>query len=787
MVKLAPEVIAGEKRIEQSAARMRTDLAMLSKLVDADKSNMGNWLKRQAFYWRRRYAYENRQVNTPWPGASNVVYPMEDMQIGQGVPPLHGALLGKRHVASLIPLATSSPQATLHAELALENMLRGGGVTAIPDFEEQVTYALDAAFCLGRGILRPYLAYRTAERSQTLHSHALPGMLSTLMVMPGLDDRDRDGLAQGNPAAIREYALALGISDDAALQTVALANRPEILDWLGTHQPLNRAAFKMVRDRIAASVVREFGLDEDLPANSKTADPTDAKALDEILDWIGAGFPGSKLTVRTREVLRHGPAVANVSCFDLFVPSGTRNDLSRADRITERCLYTEADLLAFARDHDLPDDAVDQVLAKSKLIHGLSVTQEEPPRHDSQRALASSGHEQALYEVYWTWHRSDLHGDRAPEMRVTVWGKGCTEMPLLDKEDDSLRGAFPHVVLPLEFHRDGYFDSRPVGQILRDASSYMTSMYRGIDNQITLTVGPYFKARKTMFIDPETYAPTPGSVVGILRPDDFSVETAPTNMMPMERYMAMFQHWPERLVGTVDIASTQPQRHFEPRTQFEVSSIVRQQQGVVGMRARLMFGRFRQVIQKCWDMLQVYGPPSWWISVAGREPEVMTRARIQGDYQVVLKIAAADMDPDYRYQRALARFQVMQQLAADPRVSRDPRFVLDITQAGLDVLYEDDPEAAARLLVHRSAEEQRQIAERDAAEAQRAAVLADVARRLAVNAGIGRDEAATILREVRALSPHKGMTVVTATAEEAEAQIQQVAALIQQEAAERGP
>jgi hypothetical protein len=107
-----------------------------------------------------------------------------------------------------------------------------------------------------------------------------------------------------------------------------------------------------------------------------------------------------------------------------------------------------------------------------------------------------------------------------------------------------------------------------------------------------------------------------------------------------------------------------------------------------------------------------------WVQTTGSDPIHFTRKEIQGNFDLVPVGAVGESDPVFKAQKALARVQVLMQAA--PVVAQDPKYELNLGEALLQWLEQDDVVAARSVIRRRTPEEVAAIV----AQQQRAAELA---------------------------------------------------------------
>lgn len=732
-MKEAPEVTFENDRLDDASdaeEKGREAVAM----AKATEVSLSVWLRDQALQWYKRYALLNRDVTYPWPGASDIVMPMSDMHIGKLKPPFMNALFGGPRWINMRPRSAASWGSKAAADLALESLLRGGGPHAIPDFKLQIAYGVDNMMWSGRGIWKTGYEYLVVTRSETVRAGSLPGMLGRLSIVPDITPFAREMHQRWYP----------------------WLNAPDVLQWLGATepvQPMDRATFDKYAPVIKAEVIKLYGLDAD--------EKIDKRACEDIMRFLRAG-PSRKqsIDVTLRFVERDGPSLMAVSPFDFIVPWGTRVDLTGTDQVWHRIVYTEAELERRAGVKKWNALEVEKAMEGGKVtwMHpGNNITMR--PREYGHLVTGEAFAKSNLVALLDGYIREDVHGDGAATW-VNYLIEPNSGAVLKRREHRAAHGKPPFVVAPLEHNSDDYFESRGVPKILRDAEGHATALYRAIENNLILTTTPTFKARQTAFLDPEGAQVIPGEVLPVERMDDIQQFDMQSNTFPLHQLLASFMPWPEQLVGSLDISAASNQRLLEPRTRYEVERVSSFQMGVAGLRVDLFMPHFAELCSQLWMLFRQYGPESFYVHVTGEDPTRLTQAQIHGEFDVIPAGASGDMDPNFRFQRAMNVLQMGAQF--EPLLANDPRWVADRAQLFIYALNEFDPLLRQMYLKRRTPEEQAAFMKDLEDRAARAEKLADIAERVEKNTGISKAEGALVLSEIAKRLPHKVLTEIQA-------------------------
>jgi len=709
----------------------------LIKCIKSDYAMMQSWLDRQAFYRWKRYGAGDpgrRGVTSPWVGASDIVMPLGDAYCNQIVAPLMTALFGGSKHCRMVPMNPQAWDTRASAEMLMEAWARGWGTFGQKDLKRQLNYALSSLAQTGRGVLIAEYEYRTRVELQKIRRESLPGILGKLVVIPKITAVQREQLMQAIPDM----------------------NSPDILAFFGSEapvQPLDSELFKHYEDRIKSAVIRLYRLDYE--------EKIDRVACNEIMSYLRNGTSEKTLEVVTRSVIEDGPRLRNVEIQDLILPPRAPIDLSRCDRVVVRTHVPKGELEEMARDmewsnaeHAAEQGGRDALITDSMYQERLART-----------LAASSGldvDDSDTVELWRVWSREEIHrtGGSVREMvyRVVEPNSGAV---LYKAEAQSV----PLTVMTMEANADDYFDSRGVGEILKDPDAHVTALYRGLENTVTLTTYPTFQAKRKVFTDPDFEDIAPGDVIPVDAAGDIVQFPMASNTMPLERMLHSLLMWPERLIGGLDNQMTSDENFDRPRTATEIGKIDSSRKRLLGMRAMVVLDDYAQALQQVWRLILRHGPEELYLSLAGERPERLTMAQIRGEFALRPAVSAGDLDPASRYQRLMGRLQVMMQWK--PILDLDITRVPNYTRAFLDVMEEDDPVAARALLPPRPSEQIQGIMQSRQAEAERLQQIKALAEKLDANVPTNPEELLAFYKAVREMLPHKNFQRLNEAADQA--------------------
>lgn len=709
----ASAYIENSDRVDDAPRLLEIRTQRLLKAVEQDANDSQWWVEKQAFYrWVSHGAGDpgRRGVEAPWTGASDIYMPLPEVYENQVIAPfmnlLHG---GPKHIR-MVPVNAAAWQGRAAAELVMEAWARGGGKHHQRDLRRQTAYMLTNLVQTGRGVFHARYAYETRVESHRLRRDRLPGILGKLVIVPDISQQKRLQMQELVPAI----------------------NAPEIRAFFGSDkpvQPLDSKLFTQYYDRIKAAVTRLYDLDPD--------DDIDYVACQDLMEYFKHGTKDEEFTVRMRVVTADGPRLDSVDIQDLVVPIGARTDFSMLERLTHKIHMTRSQAAAIAEEDEWVD--ADEALDSAQYDDGLTT---QNPLLEEQRSRTTGNTAQAVntnedivtFLKVWSFEPLEDTGDDKAWCTPGPRQLCCTLIEPTSKRavySAVVQDELPYYCMTLQAGSDDFFDSCGIAEKLRDVTAHVNALYRGYENAITLTTFPTFQAKRSQWTDIEGFEIAPGDVIPVANAGDIQQFPMNANLFPLDKLLANLMQWPERIIGGIDHQLGGEEPRERPRTATEIGKIDTARQRIVGVRALVLLDDYARPLSAIWRMLLRYGPDELFITADGRPPERVSMAQLRGEYMVRPMAAIGDLDPQQRYQRAMARWQMMMQ--SKPILDGNVQRGADYMQALVDIFDADDPMATQALLPRRSPEEQQQMLQVQQQEAQRLEQLTQVADELDAN------------------------------------------------------
>lgn len=745
--------IENSDRVDDSKKLLDARVQRLLTCVERDATDIQPWVEKQAFYrWVRHGAGDpgRRGVANPWVGASDLFMPLPEVYCNQVMAPymnlLHG---GPRHVR-MVPANAEGWRNRAAAELVMESWARGGGKHHQRDLRRQTAYMIHNLTQTGRGVLHVRYAYETRVESHRLMRDRLPGILGKLVIVPDITEQQRQLM-------------------QSAVQAI---NSPDVLAFFGSQepvQPLSKALFKQYYDRIKRAVIQLYELDYE--------DEIDTVACKDLMDYFAAGTPEKEVVVRMRAVTQDGPRLENVNLEDLVVPVGAKTDFSMLERLCHKIHMTRSQAASMADEDDWTN--ADEALESASLDDGLQPNGLQPSNplrvEQLERTLsrqnAATGEEEDHVTFLKIWSYEPIEGVEDEDS----WKKpGPRQLCCTIVEPNSrkavysavVEGELPYYCLTLEANSDDFFDSQGIAEKLRDVTAHVNALYRGYENAVTLVTFPTYQAKRSAYTDIEGFEIAPGDVVPVANPGDIQQFPMNVNLFPLDKLLSNLMQWPERLIGGIDHQLGGEEPRERPRTATEISKMDSARQRILGVRALVFLDDYAKALQGVYRMLLRYGPDRLFIHAEGSVPTRVSMAQLRGDFTVRPMAAVGDLDPQMRYQRAMARLQMLMQ--SKQMIDGDLTRKADVMQALVDVFDADDPMATQALLPMRSPEEQQSLMKIQQQEALRLQGLRETADALDANVEINNPQVLlALLRELKSISPFGDFQRLRLVADEA--------------------
>lgn len=756
-MKLHPSVVEGQNRLDDQKD-IDDRVSVLCKAVKSDQDAMRDFLTEQAYYRWRRYGAGDpgrRGVTSPWLNASDIVYNMSEVYCGQTDAAFMQMLFGNgsRHVRCT-GYDEAAHKNVKNVEAYMNAWASGGGIHAQSDLKLQAAMLIGSMTQTGAGVLRDSYEYLCRVEGSSIRRSDLPGILSRISIVPTISEPQRHMM----------------------MQTIPGLNTPDILAFYGVQepvQPLNAALAAQFMPRIRQEVISQYGLDLE--------EPIDREALADILDYIKSGTKDRSHTITVKQVLADGPRLHSVERGDLFMPMGTRLDLSRAGRIAERLRFGKEQFATLGEANDWRN--IDEVIAcdmdesrGGNLDDPLEVERRtrtkmnNPPDSDAGIVTVMMVHH---YEPL-TGELPEMQGDakfKGRPMRLVCTLFGETSEKVIAKYP--VRGGMPYTGFYHEAKSDDYFEPRSIPKMLRDPESHATAIYRTLENVMTLISYPTFQAKRSKFTEAEGFEIPPGGVVLVDNAGDIQQMPMQSNTFPAERLLQNLMSWPEGLIGGTDMNLTDDEHLERPRTATQMGMINSATVRVRSMKGMLFLDSYAMALRRVLNQFQMHGPDEFFVGVAGAPPMKLSMAKIRGDMDVLPWPSVGDMDPNYRKQQAQLVFQTLMQVM--PVLTNDPTVVPQPAIAARRLMEELDPNAAKSILPEPSDEQMQAFMQRAQVEQQKAQQMADIGKAAEAQNPLTPDQIQALQDYLGELTGRKELQMVYKRASDMQASTDQAA------------
>ena len=507
--------LGGHKKSTTKAQELVNSIV---KRVRESENARNTWTHRVAHYYQRRYVREDRNVNWPWPNASDIVMPTIDMTIDRLKAAFSRIIFSK-------PIATFKVKNYQFQETARLNevffdwLLEEG----MPDFKKEMIIGLDNILQNGFCVMKIFWDFKTRKATRLLRVDRLPPeMQNALPAIQAFDQRRR--LARG----------ANGTPEQRSAQNDQLTQLAQQALVLFTQ-----------------ALVSHYDFDPE--------DETDAKATAKIIKAFRQGEREVKYT--TREVLANNPRAVCVDPNDLIVPSNTQN-IHEASEITQRFYLTRSALKDRARDFGWSKKAVDLVLDRSKssdardnkATSNLRISATVPILRDKDFREGLNPTEKGDLIEFWEHYQwMDIDNDGHDEQVVTVIqpGMGNQAGGVLMKDVTELpfeHGEWPFVQMNFEANDRRFYSSRGIPEKIDDIDREITVRHRNKLNNMDMMV-PSFTYRFGSEFNPDSSPFVPGAMIPVVNHDDFSPIPIPDRTVTDEREENLLLTWVSRYQG----------------------------------------------------------------------------------------------------------------------------------------------------------------------------------------------------------------------------------------------
>ena len=658
-----PQVVEGEFHLSPGD-KLIDFVRETSSSVNNDENDRSEWLLKQKYFWRRRFAKEFRNPKFPWPGSSDIVMPLIDMMIDKTRPMFSSLIYGQQRIVSFRALNSTGVQNARNAETFFNWFL----MHRAEDIQRQIDLAIDNFLQYGHCVYKVFWEHRTVNQQVNVQKSQMVDRYKQVSVMD--------------------------VTPEEADQIVQMTG--------GRRVPITRDEFDDLEPNVRMMLRVDYGLDPD--------DPLDKESEDLIVNMLKTPSQ-TEVEINRRSVEYSFPKTIAVSPFDIIVPKGTR-EMNRASRITHRMWYTKEDFEARVRDNIWSEEAAERVLAASGSGRATNV--------DSLDALHYTGGEhydssidanENLYEVYETYCWYDIDGDGHKEKVVLTYSPTSPGPPLSAVALPFEHGNWPFVKIDSENISDKYYSSRGLPEKLDDLDVEITAQHRAKLNRMMIANSPTFKYKAGSDLQPNQIQWIPGQFLPVINMTDIEAIQIPQLDLSFDKEEQILRTWAEQYVGGTDFGISGQNSLQEARTAQEIRAIETNREQIGSAKARAFQTGMKQVWDMMWDLIMQYQRNDIFISVTGKQPIKMSLEEVRGNFDIVPEGAVGFNDPVFKAQKAMARLQLLSNIA--PIIMQNPEdaasFEVSIGEAARNYLEEDDVTVADVIMRRRSPEEKQQI------------------------------------------------------------------------------
>jgi hypothetical protein len=645
----------------------------------ADDARTG-WIEDQRYYLRRRLQLEFRNSTFPFVNCSQIVPPLIDMQVDKLKPGFLNMVFVDPAIVAFVAQKPESVLAARNAELYFNWFLK----RRCENLYATVAVGVDHLLQYGHVVFKVIHEHRSNCVTEVIVRNQLPAGFQAVMVQKGM-------------------------TEDIAEEIYNATD--------GQVAPLTKREFDKPEFKAAAraAVLQQFALNDDVDV--------DSKAADTIMDFLRnpEKYPDDKCVFKKRENEYSAPKLYAVSPVDIVVPKGAKLIQDCAWICHRMTGFTADRLRQMGRDMHWNKAALERVLDKSRTSHGAAEIQELDPTTvagESSIGVPLNEMPTESFEIRELYCWYDIDRDGFVEKCLITYAPNGMEI-LKAQELPYDHGKWPFVKIDFEQTSHKYYASRGVPAKIDDLDMEITANHRAKLDRMTIANAPSFLYDPQLFSNPNMVRWIPGAFYPTR---DIHNGVAPLQIpvldMSYDKEEEILRMWAEQHIGGTDFALHGQGSLTEPRTAQEIRAVEFNRQQVLSVRGRAFQQGMAEVWDMMWDLMMQVPQDDIWVQTTGSDPIHFTRKEIQGNFDLVPVGAIGESDPVFKAQKALARVQVLMQAA--PVVAQDPKYELNLGEALLQWLEQDDVVAARSVIRRRTPEEVAAIM----AQQQRAAQLA---------------------------------------------------------------
>jgi hypothetical protein len=590
---------------------------LLRDISADDQSRMG-WMTQEAFYIRRRFGLEFRDVDFPWPGASNIIIPTIDSQIELLKPDLVRSTLGVFPRISVLGRSAASIEQERNVELLMQHVSE----TEMVDFAQEIATGADSMLQHGHITFAVEYQYRTTRVRDVITKARLPIAIQAFVA--------RNLTAQ-------QADLAAAVTQQAGI--------PGVLTPEDLKEP-------EVRAQLEPLLQIHYGLDPE--------DEDDAQAIKDIFKFLQT--PSAKsVTITKRRVVENAPRLTALRPQDLIVHRRVRH-IQEARRVTRRIRLSLEEIRELSRDEKWSKTATKALLGRPRKPEFASDILSRSQDLANDRSLSRgfvSGDEpvdqdtREIHRVYtWAPERMLGLGSSDRPVRIVVTMDPVNGNILRAQELPYVHGKWPFVQIRAEYTGNvDFYGSRGIPQILDDLDCSITDTERMRQNMLMIGTAPVLLYRMGQHINPSNLQFLPGQMFPVQRPDDVVPLTIPLQDVPLERDMGVIRNVVQERTGQL-VSQGQSARLTRPRTATEIQAVGSEEAAVQGSRILL----WHEGMAEVYDMIFV------------------RNQKVQGMFQTLiqaLSLTGGDLGDKYEY--SMGDMVAAMVEGVDPRMAK--RFV----------------------------------------------------------------------------------------------------------------
>jgi len=628
--------------------------------VGHDREDRAAWIDKNKKFHLRRYGMDKRRTNFPFPGAADIWPPLSDMVVEQMKSLYLNLLLLSSPPVTAVAMGEELEDRTQDVETFFEYLINYKS----PHFMQEQHYYIDDILSCGMGFLKTFWQYETRTAPEILKSHWLPDEIAARIVRP-----DLRGGAESLYFNEKDF-------DKIAWEPMPIGGElhPSTVTLLESKYDLDRE------------------------------DKRDRQALGQILEWLKTGAKDD-LTIKKRDTVIDAPATVSIMPENIIMPSSA-TDVEDSFHISHEMWMNGFQVRQRARDARWRPEAADEMLDSGKGHEDPRMRSGVAQLEAQRQKINWSGGDKYHVIESCTWFDHD--NDGIDEKIVVLWSPSA-EKPLRAYAYDRPSGLWPYHLSEFERNKRGVWSSRGIPERLQDIERELVVQKRAELNRLMISSSLSLLVRSGSPVANQSIRWVPGEkLICADINNDVKPLVIPDLSVVFQQQERLWKVWAESYIGTPNYAIADPLSNLnEPRTAREITAIQTQGRSIGHTRTSIYREQMSRVFHEMFDLWTVFGDPEVWVNAVGSEPIKLTKENLQGAYSFVLGPLVGMDDPVLEAQKALARVQILSQIAGSGLMPPDVR--IDMAAAVKEWLRKDDPRSVSKILKPVSPEEQEQM------------------------------------------------------------------------------